>query len=253
MVMKRVALITGATSAIGVAAARAFATSGHAVALAARRRAELNALAAAIKGDGGAALVLETDVTDPGAVDEMVRQTVEHFGGLDAAFNNAGGGAPPTPLADLTPEVFEATVRLNLTGTFLSMRAEIAVMLARGGGSIVNMSSTAGLQGVAGLGPYCAAKHAIIGLSKAAALDYAATHIRINVVAPGPIATERLDDEQRKRIGQFVPVRRVGEPEEVGELVRWLCSPQSAFVTGAVVPIDGGRLAGTPSFAVSRP
>ena len=251
--MERVALITGATSAIGGAAARAFAASGYAVALAARRRPQLSALAAAITGDGGAALVLETDVTDPDAVETMVRQTVETFGGLDAAFNNAGGGTPPMPLADLSPDMFERAVRVNLTGTFLSIRAEIVAMLARGGGSIVNMSSTAGLQAVAGLGPYCAGKHAIIGLSKAAALDYAANHIRINVVAPGPIATEHIDEEQRKHIGQFVPVQRVGEPEEVAELVHWLCLPQSAFITGAVVPIDGGRLAGTPSFAVSRP
>ena len=151
--MERVALITGATSAIGVAAARAFAASGHAVALAARRRPQLDALAAEIERSGGEALALETDVTDPEAVEAMVRRTVENFGGIDVAFNNAGGGTPPTPLADMTPDMFERAVRVNLIGTFLSMRAEIVAMLDRGGGSIVNMSSTAGLQGVSGLAP----------------------------------------------------------------------------------------------------
>ena len=130
------------------------------------------------------------------------------------------------------------------------MRDEIKAMLARGAGAIVNMSSTAGLQGVAGLAPYCAGKHAVIGLSKAAALDYADKCIRINVVAPGPIATERIDPEQRKRIGKFVPVGRVGQPDEVAGVVHWLSSNDAQFITGIVVPIDGGRLAGVPSFAI---
>jgi NAD(P)-dependent dehydrogenase (short-subunit alcohol dehydrogenase family) len=190
-------------------------------------------------------------VTQAFATEEMVQKTVERFGGLDVAFNNAGGGARPTPLADLSPEAFSDALSVNLTGTFLSMRSQIRAMLVRGGGAIVNMSSTAGLQGVAGLAPYCAGKHAIIGLSKAAALDYADKNVRINVVAPGPIATERIDSEQRKRIGQYIPVKRVGEPSDVAELVRWFCSSDAQFVTGVVVPIDGGRLAGTPSFAVS--
>jgi NAD(P)-dependent dehydrogenase (short-subunit alcohol dehydrogenase family) len=209
------------------------------------------ALAREIEAQGGRALAMEVDVTQSFATEEMVQKTVERFGGLDVAFNNAGGGARPTPLADLSPEVFAGALSVNVTGTFLSMRAQIKAMLARGGGAIVNMSSTAGLQGVAGLAPYCAGKHAIIGLSKAAALDYADKNVRINVVAPGPIATERIDSEQRKRIGQYIPAKRVGEPSEVAELVQWLCSSDARFVTGVVVPIDGGRLAGTPSFAVS--
>ncbi len=131
------------------------------------------------------------------------------------------------------------------------MSAEIKAMPTRGRGAIVNMSSTAGLQGVAGLAAYSAGKHAVVGMSKAAALDYAGKNIRINIVAPGPIATERIDNAQRERIGHFVPVKRVGDPAEVAQLVRWLCSEESQFITGTVIPIDGGRLAGTPSFAVS--
>ncbi|HEY5096147.1 MAG TPA: SDR family NAD(P)-dependent oxidoreductase [Candidatus Eremiobacteraceae bacterium] len=248
--MDRVALITGATSAIGAATAHLFSKTGYAVALVARRLPLLEALAHEIEAEGGLALAIEADVTQSVAMEEMVKKTVQTFGGLDIAFNNAGGGARPTPLADLSPEVFSEAVSVNLTGTFLSMRSQLKAMLARGGGSIVNMSSTAGLQGVAGLAPYCAGKHAIIGLSKAAALDYADKNIRINVVAPGPIATERTDSEQRNRIGRYIPVQRVGEPSEVAELVRWLCSSDARFITGVVVPIDGGRLAGTPSFVV---
>lgn len=249
--MTRIALITGASSAIGAAAARAFARAGYGVALAARRRPLLDALVEEITNGGGQAIAIETDVTQAAAVDAMVRKTVERFGGLDAAFNNAGGGSRPAPLAELDPDVFAQSLAVNLTGTFLSMRAEIQAILARGGGAIVNMSSTAGLQGVAGLAPYCAGKHAVIGMSKVAALDYAGKNVRVNVVAPGPIATERVPIEARARIAQYVPVKRIGDPDEVADLVRWLCSNESRFITGAVVPIDGGRLAGTPSFAVA--
>lgn len=250
--MDRVALITGASSDIGAAAARAFSQAGYAVALAARRIDALRDLAADIASNGGHALAIATDVTRPTDVERMIALTVEAYGGVDAAFNNAGGGARPTPLADLDFTTFENALRVNVHGTFLCLAAQIKAMLTRGGGAIVNMSSTAGLQGVAGLSPYCAGKHAVIGMSKAAALDYADKNIRVNVVAPGPIATQRIDGNERVRIGQYVPVKRIGEPIEVASLVRWLCSADSQFVTGAVIPIDGGRLAGTPSFSVSQ-
>lgn len=247
--MDRVALITGASSDIGAAAALAFSRAGYAVALAARRVQKLEALAAEITSEGGNALAIEADVTQADDVQRIVARTIERYGGIDAAFNNAGSGAPPTPLADLDPATFDAAIHVNVRGTFLCMAAEIKAMLARGGGALVNMSSTAGLQGVSGLSAYCAGKHAIVGMSKAAALDYADKDIRINVVAPGPIATERIDEEHRKKIGSQVPVKRIGEPVEIASLVRWLCSDESRFVTGAVIPIDGGKLAGTPAFA----
>jgi NAD(P)-dependent dehydrogenase (short-subunit alcohol dehydrogenase family) len=249
--MSRTALITGASRGIGAAAARTFASAGYSVVLAARSRDALRGVAAGIESRGGRALAIPTDVTDPASVDLLIARATESFGGLDVAFNNAGGGAPPAPLADVDPILFESSLKVNVYGTYLCMRSEIAAMRLRGSGAIVNMTSTAGLQGVAGLGPYCAGKHAIVGLTKVAALDYAAAGIRVNAIAPGPIATERIPDDQRKRIGEFVPIKRVGTPEEVAQLVVWLCSDESAFITGAVVPIDGGRLAGTPSFAIS--
>lgn len=250
--MDRVALVTGASSDIGIAAARVLSRAGYAVALAARRVTRLNDLAAEIASEGGQALAIETDVTRTADVERMISLTIEAYGRIDAAFNNAGSGARPAPLADLDPTTFEAALQVTVRGTFLCMAAQIKAMLISGRGAIVNMSSTAGLQGVAGLSPYCTAKHAVIGMSKAAALDYADKNICINVVAPGPIATERIDVEQRERIGHFVPVKRVGDPMEVASLVRWLCSEESRFITGTVIPIDGGRLAGTPSFGTSQ-
>jgi NAD(P)-dependent dehydrogenase (short-subunit alcohol dehydrogenase family) len=247
-----VALVTGASSDIGAAAARAFARDGYKVVLAARRRSVLQRLAEEIKSEGGDALPVETDVTQASDVDDLLEAVRAAYGGLDVAFNNAGGSTPPTPLAQLDASAFDRALRLNAFGTFLCMKAEIEAMLARGSGAIVNMSSTAGLQGVAGLASYCAGKHAVIGMSKAAALDYADKDIRVNVVAPGPIATERIPHEHRSRIAQYLPLKRIGEPQDVAELVRWLCSSEARFITGAVIPIDGGKLAGTPSFAASK-
>jgi len=249
--MNRVVIITGASRGIGAAAAQVFARAGYAVVLAARSGDALNVIAEKIVNQGGRALVVPTDVVDEAAVQRLVDRTLDAFGGLDAAFNNAGSGAPPTPLADMDPRAFSEALQVNIMGTFLCMRSQIAAMRTRGSGAIVNMSSTAGLQGVAGLSPYSAGKHAVIGLTKCAALDYAAQNIRVNAVAPGPIGTERIDAERRQQIGQYVPVKRVGTPEEVAQLGLWLCSSEAGFITGAVVPIDGGRLAGTPAFAIS--
>jgi len=246
-----VALVTGASRGIGAAAARAFARAGYAIVLSARTEAPLDAVAEEIEARGGRALALAADVADEPSVERLLLRTIEKFGRLDAAFNNAGDVIPPAPLAELEPRSFENALRTNIVGTFLCMRAEIKAMQSSGGGSIINMSSTAGLQGVAGLSPYCAGKHAIVGLTKAAALDYAAANIRVNVVAPGPIATERTSQEQRKHIAEFVPVKRMGTADEVAHLVLWLASDESRFVTGAVIPIDGGRLAGAPAFATS--
>lgn len=242
----KVAIVTGASRGIGAVTARAFAAAGAAVALAARDEVALTALAEQIGTGGGRALAVPTDVGDPGAVERLVQRTLDAFGRLDAAFNNAGAGHTPKPLADVAVDEFDGTLRTHLRGVFLCMKYEISAMLAGGGGVIVNMSSTAGERGVPNIGAYVASKHGIIGLTKSAALDYAALGLRINAIAPGPIASERLaglSDEQRSPVARAVPLRRVGRPQEVAAAVVWLCSDQASFITGATIAVDGGRLA----------
>ncbi|HLY31960.1 MAG TPA: SDR family oxidoreductase, partial [Ktedonobacterales bacterium] len=246
----KVAIIVGASQGIGAVVARAFAAAGASTVLAARNESALNALAAEIGSGGGQAMAIPADVSDPGSVERLVAQTIEAFGRLDAAFNNAGANHPPTPLADISVEEFDRIVAVNLRGVFLAMKYEVAAMLAHPtghGGAIVNMSSTAGLSGVPRVAAYTASKHGVIGLTQTAALDYATQNIRINAIAPGTIASDRLaalPEETRQRIASTIPMRRLGQPAEVGALVTWLCSDQASFITGATITIDGGRSAG---------
>ncbi len=243
----KIAIITGASRGIGAAAARRFAQEGATVVLAARSEQDMASVAQDIIAADGQALVVPTDVGDPASVERLVKQTLEAYGRLDVAFNNAGFSHRPTPLADISLDDFENVIRVNLTGVFLAMKYQIPAMLSSGGGAIVNMSSTAGLQGVRGIGGYVAAKHGIVGITKTAALDYADQNIRVNVVVPGPILTDRiaaLNDEAREPIKRAVPMHRIGLPEEVAATVVWLCSDEAAYITGAAIPIDGGRLSG---------
>jgi NAD(P)-dependent dehydrogenase (short-subunit alcohol dehydrogenase family) len=243
----KVAIVTGASRGIGAAGARVFAQAGARVVLAARDEAALNSVVHDIHSAGGQALAVPTDVDDPRAVERLVQLTLETHGCLDAAFNNAGLSHMPTPLADLAVEDFDRVARTNLRGVFLAMKFQIRAMLENGGGAIVNMSSTAGLSGVRGMSAYVAAKHGIIGLTKSAALDYAGRGIRINALAPGPILTDRLaglTPEVREGIARVVPMQRLGLPEDVGLAAAWLCSNAASFITGATIPVDGGRLAG---------
>jgi NAD(P)-dependent dehydrogenase (short-subunit alcohol dehydrogenase family) len=252
----KVALVAGASKGIGAATAIAFAKDGAAVALIARSGDLVEVQARQIRENGGKAIAIQADVGDDEQMARAVEQTVAEFGRLDAAFNNATDGPRPAPLAELDLEGFGRGIRTNIGGTFNGMRHEIAAMLKGGGGAIVNMASVAGVNGTSGLAGYVAGKAGIIGLTKAAALDYADRGIRINVVAPGPILTHHLEaagPEAQRQAGLATPMRRIGRVEEVASAVLWLCSDEASFITGAVLPIDGGQTAGNKIAMNYRP
>ncbi len=249
---ERVALVTGASRGIGAEIARAMARAGAAVVLAARDQYALARVAEEITREGGRAVIAPTDVCDPAAVQHMVAVAIDELGGLDIAVNNAAGkGHHPMPLADVSADQFHSALAISLEGVFHCLKFEIPAILKSGGGSIVNMASTAGLDAVGGLAGYVAAKHGLIGLTKVAALDYAAQNIRVNALAPGPILTDRLraaGEEMQRRAAMAMPMRRIGQPAEVAAAAVWLCSPQASFITGTTLAIDGGKLAGAAPF-----
>jgi NAD(P)-dependent dehydrogenase (short-subunit alcohol dehydrogenase family) len=249
----RVALVVGASRGIGAASARALADAGASVAVAARDRDALERLAATIRDEGGSAEAIPADVTSEESIARLVERTVARFGRLDAALNNAaGGGHAPTPLADVTLEQYQSALDVSLSGVFLGLKYEIPAMLESGRGAIVNMASTAGLQAVAGMAGYVSAKHGVIGLTRTAALDYAARGIRVNAIAPGPILTDRLEQagpEAQRQAGMAMPMQRVGRPHEVADAVVWLLSDRSSYVTGMTLEVDGGKLAGIAPFS----
>jgi NAD(P)-dependent dehydrogenase (short-subunit alcohol dehydrogenase family) len=251
----RVALVAGASKGIGAATAAAFAAAGAAVVLAARDIDALTSVAGRIEANGGKALAVGTDVSDAQAQQNLIDRVLATFGRLDAAFNNATDGPRPAPLADIDPTAFDRGIATNIRGTFLGMKYQIPAMLQTGGGTIVNMASRAGLCGVANLAAYVAGKAGIIGLTQVAALDYADQGIRVNALAPGAILTHRLEaaGEQAKRgAAAAIPMGRLGSTAEVANTVLWLCSDQASYVTGIVVPIDGGQNAGVKPPLVSR-
>lgn len=243
----KVALVVGASKGIGAETAKAFGLAGAAVVLAARNQSAIDEVAQQIMATGGKALAVRADVTDPGSMEILVSRTIAAFGRLDAAFNNATDGPRPAPLAEIDPEAFDRGIRTNIHGTFHGMKFQIAAMLENGGGTIVNMASTAGVEGVSGLSAYVAGKAGIIGLSHVAALDYADRNIRVNVIAPGPILTHHLEaagQDAQRMAAMAVPMGRLGTVTDVANAVLWLSSPSSGFITGAVLPLDGGQLSG---------
>jgi len=243
----KVAFVTGAANGIGRAAALAFAREGARVVVADVSEQGDQETARLIEEAGGRALAVRCDVSRAGDVKAALDRAVETFGRLDFAFNNAGVEQPITATADLTEEEWDRIVRVNLRGVFLCMRHEIPLMLKQGGGAIVNTSSGAGVKGFAGQAAYCAAKHGVVGLTKAAALDYAKANIRVNAVCPGIIETPMMDrfsggtPEGRARVIAQEPVGRMGKPEEIAAAVVWLCSDAAAFVIGHAMVIDGGQ------------
>jgi NAD(P)-dependent dehydrogenase (short-subunit alcohol dehydrogenase family) len=243
----KVAFVTGAANGIGRAAALAFGREGANVVAADVSEQGNQETARMIEELGGRALAVKCDVSRNNDVKAALEKTVETFGRLDFAFNNAGIEQPITPAADLTDEEWDRIVDINLRGVFQSMKHEIPLMLEQGGGAIVNTSSGAGVKGIAGQAAYCAAKFGIVGLTKATALDYAKSNIRVNAVCPGIIETPMMDrfsggtPEGRERVIAQEPVGRMGKPEEIAAAVVWLCSDAAAFVIGHAMVIDGGQ------------
>jgi NAD(P)-dependent dehydrogenase (short-subunit alcohol dehydrogenase family) len=243
-----VVLITGALTGIGRATALAFAHDGAQVVVSGRRDAEGQKLVAELRKLGAEAEYVGADVRHEADVRRLVDQTVARFGRLDVAVNNAGTEGTPGPLTEQTAETYAATFDTNVLGTLLSMKHELRVMLAQRHGSIVNVSSTAGRAGAAGASVYAASKHAVEGLTKAAALEVAESGVRVNVVAPGPIETGMLNRflgtaEKKAAWVAGVPLKRVGTPVEVAQAILFVASEKASFITGASIAIDGGKLA----------
>lgn len=242
----KVALITGGGSGIGRAAALELARHGVKVAVAGRRENEGRETVRMIKDAGGEALFVRTDVTREEDVRALVNRTVEAFGRLDIAFNNAGTEGKLGPILEQSIADFDAVMNANVKGVFLSMKYEIPQMVKNGGGSIVNNASIAGLIGFPGASIYVASKHAVLGLTKTAALEFGRQGVRINAVSPAAIETDMFsrftanDEETKKRLANLHPIGRVGKPEEIASAVAWLASDASSFVTGQSITVDGG-------------
>jgi NAD(P)-dependent dehydrogenase (short-subunit alcohol dehydrogenase family) len=245
----KTAIVTGASAGIGQATALALAAAGAAVVVADIDAMRGEEVAAAIRAHGQRAVFVATDVRDDAQVAAMVARAVEEFGGLDVAFNNAGVEGTPAVTHECSRENWDRTLAINLTGVWTCMRHEIPRMLERGGGSIVNCSSVAGLVGFTTIPAYTASKHAVVGLTRTAALEYAEQGIRVNAVCPGVIDTEmvaRFTGGRPEAAAAMVatePVGRLGRPEEIADAVVWLCSDRSSFVTGQAIAVDGGFVA----------
>lgn len=242
----KVVIITGVTSGIGRATARAFAAEGARLALGSRDAAAGEALAAELRAGGAEAVFVATDVTAPAGVQGLVDAALQRYGRVDVAVNNAGVEVTGA-IGEDDEAGFARTFDTNVKGIWLALRAEVPALLRGGGGAVVNLGSVVGLRGAAGAGVYAASKFAVEGLTRSAALELAARKIRVNSVAPGPIATPMLDRFTGGRpevMAARVPMGRLGAPEEVASAVLWLASDAASFVTGATLSVDGGMTAG---------
>lgn len=239
----KVALVTGSAMGIGLACAEAFARAGAVTVMADIRKPEEQA--GKLAAEGYQATAYACDVSDVNAVRTMVEWIAAKYGRLDAALNNAGIQTPQRPMAEITDEEFDRTVAVDLKGVWNCMRYEILQMQKQGGGAIVNTSSQGGVTGFPGQAAYIACKHAVIGLTRTAAIDYAAQNIRINAVCPGviltPMAQELMSRNPalEKELIRDIPAGRLGKPEEIADAVLWLCSPQASFVDGHALLVDG--------------
>lgn len=245
----KVALVTGAAAGIGRASALAFAREGAKVVVADVNVESGEETVTLCRAQNTDAIFVRCDVSQNSEVEQLIATAIDMFGRIDFAHNNAGIEGVQAMLVDYPEEVWDRVIDINLKGVWLCMKHEIRQMLQQGGGSIVNTSSVAGLSGSRGVSAYVASKHGIVGVTKAAALEYARSGIRINAVCPGTIHTAMIDrftQGDPQLLAQFAegePIGRLGSPEEVANAVVWLCSDKASFVTGATLAVDGGRLA----------
>jgi NAD(P)-dependent dehydrogenase (short-subunit alcohol dehydrogenase family) len=243
-----VVLITGALAGIGRATALEFARQGASLVVSGRRDDAGAALATELRALGAEAEFIKADVRREEDVEALVRRTVERFGRLDAAINNAGTEGRTGPLTSLSPDDYAATFDTNVLGTILSLKHELGIMLAQGSGSIVNLSSTMGSRGAPNAALYVASKHAVEGLTKSAALEAAGSGVRVNAIAPGPVQTDLLDRftgsaERKAALAASVPMKRLGLAKEIADAIVFVSSAKAGFITGQIIQVNGGRTA----------
>jgi len=244
----RVALVTGAASGMGRASALAFAREGVRVALADWSEEGGHETESMIRDSGGEALFVRTDVSQPAEVDRLFDQTLSVFGGLDYAHNNAGIGGPNATIDEISDDDWDRVLSINLKGVWLCMKRELAHMKQHGGGAIVNTASNVGVIAIMNAGAYVAAKHAVIGITKAAALEFATESIRVNCICPGVVDTAMVqqaiggNEIVRQWMTDLVPMKRMAHPDEIASAVLWLCSDGASFVNGHPLVIDAGQV-----------